>query len=135
MGVALKSKKQNQKKKPLNIEYIMTLSKNCCGEIYLQNPEVQEILNLLKRQNLLCSCNGTQLLALVSELAFSCTNRSKKVRDPRLRAEGTECLPASRCALLLPEVRGSAVPRLVLLSPSVCLSASPHPSSPVTHPL
>uniref|UniRef100_A0A8D0JQ69 Acylglycerol kinase, mitochondrial n=1 Tax=Sus scrofa TaxID=9823 RepID=A0A8D0JQ69_PIG len=31
---------------------------------------------------------------------------SKKVRDPRLRAEGTECLPASRCALLLPEGTG-----------------------------
>lgn len=36
--------------------------------------------------------------------AFSHTNRSKKVRDPELHAEGTECLQASRCALLLPEV-------------------------------
>ncbi|XP_046290149.1 acylglycerol kinase, mitochondrial isoform X3 [Marmota monax] len=28
---------------------------------------------------------------------------SKKVRDPKLRADGTECLQASRCTLLLPE--------------------------------
>uniref|UniRef100_A0A8C3WYG1 Acylglycerol kinase, mitochondrial n=1 Tax=Catagonus wagneri TaxID=51154 RepID=A0A8C3WYG1_9CETA len=31
---------------------------------------------------------------------------SKKVRDPRLRADGTECLPASCCTLLLPEGTG-----------------------------
>nr|XP_025147459.1 acylglycerol kinase, mitochondrial isoform X3 [Bubalus bubalis] len=29
---------------------------------------------------------------------------SKKVRDPKLHVEGTECLQASRCTLLLPEV-------------------------------
>ncbi|XP_037348340.1 acylglycerol kinase, mitochondrial-like [Talpa occidentalis] len=28
---------------------------------------------------------------------------SKKVRDPELHAAGTECLHASRCALLIPE--------------------------------
>ncbi|XP_063106689.1 acylglycerol kinase, mitochondrial isoform X5 [Cavia porcellus] len=31
------------------------------------------------------------------------TCRSRKVRDPELHAEGTECLQASRCSLLLPE--------------------------------
>lgn len=49
-----------------------------------------------------------ELPALVSKYAFSCTHRSKKVRDPELRAAGTECLQASQCTLLLPEVsRGS----------------------------
>ncbi|XP_074223007.1 acylglycerol kinase, mitochondrial isoform X2 [Camelus bactrianus] len=33
---------------------------------------------------------------------------SKKVRDPRLRADGTECLRASRCTLLLPEGTGGS---------------------------
>lgn len=62
-------------------------------------------------KSLLCSCNVMHLPALVSKLAFSCTDRSKKVRDPTLYAEGTECLQASQCTLLLPEVsRGFAVP-------------------------
>nr|KAF6417784.1 acylglycerol kinase [Rousettus aegyptiacus] len=33
---------------------------------------------------------------------------SKKVRDPELHAEGTECLQASQCALLLPEGTGGS---------------------------
>ncbi|KAF6085302.1 acylglycerol kinase [Phyllostomus discolor] len=33
---------------------------------------------------------------------------SKKVRDPKLRAKGTECLQASQCALLLPEGTGGS---------------------------
>ncbi|XP_073917915.1 acylglycerol kinase, mitochondrial isoform X2 [Castor canadensis] len=33
---------------------------------------------------------------------------SKKVRDPKLRADGTECLQASRCTLLLPEGMGGS---------------------------
>uniref|UniRef100_A0A8C2RTN9 Acylglycerol kinase, mitochondrial n=1 Tax=Capra hircus TaxID=9925 RepID=A0A8C2RTN9_CAPHI len=33
---------------------------------------------------------------------------SKKVRDPKLHVEGTECLQASRCTLLLPEGTGGA---------------------------
>ncbi|EPY80700.1 acylglycerol kinase, mitochondrial [Camelus ferus] len=33
---------------------------------------------------------------------------SKKVRDPRLHADGTECLRASRCTLLLPEGTGGS---------------------------
>nr|XP_060485120.1 acylglycerol kinase, mitochondrial [Panthera onca] len=33
---------------------------------------------------------------------------SKKVRDPRLRAAGTECLQASQCTLLLPEGTGGS---------------------------
>ncbi|XP_036904951.1 acylglycerol kinase, mitochondrial isoform X2 [Sturnira hondurensis] len=33
---------------------------------------------------------------------------SKKVRDPKLRAEGTECFQASQCALLLPEGTGGS---------------------------
>ncbi|OWK06415.1 AGK [Cervus elaphus hippelaphus] len=49
-----------------------------------------------------------QLPALVSKVAFSCTNRSKKVSDPKLHVEGTECLQASRCTLLLPEGTGGA---------------------------
>ncbi|XP_030709886.1 acylglycerol kinase, mitochondrial isoform X3 [Globicephala melas] len=33
---------------------------------------------------------------------------SKKVRDPKVRADGTECLQASRCTLLLPEGTGGS---------------------------
>lgn len=33
---------------------------------------------------------------------------SKKVRDPKLHVEGTECLQASRCTLLLLEGTGGA---------------------------
>eukprot|EP00069_Balaena_mysticetus_P006841 bmy_18818T0 len=33
---------------------------------------------------------------------------SKKVRDPKVRADGTECLQASRCTLLLPEGAGGS---------------------------
>lgn len=61
-------------------------------------------------QNLLCSGSWMQLPALVSKVAFSCTNRSKKVRNPELRVEGTECLQASRCMLLLPEVSRGELP-------------------------
>lgn len=55
-------------------------------------------------QNSLCPGSRMQLPALVSKVAFSFTDRSKKVRDPKLHVEGTECLQASRCTLLLPEV-------------------------------
>lgn len=52
---------------------------------------------------------GSRAVAgLVSEHAFSCTDRSRKVRDPGLRAAGTECLQASQCSLLLPEVSRAA---------------------------
>lgn len=52
---------------------------------------------------------GSRAVAgLASEHAFSCTDRSRKVRDPGLRAAGTECLQASQCTLLLPEVSGAA---------------------------
>lgn len=33
---------------------------------------------------------------------------SRKVRDPGLRAAGTECLQASQCTLLLPEGTGGS---------------------------
>jgi len=49
-----------------------------------------------------------QLPALVSKRAFSYTDRSRKVRDPKLRVAGTECLQASQCTLLLPEGTGGS---------------------------
>lgn len=51
---------------------------------------------------------------LLSKLAFS-PNRSKKVRDPKLHAEGTEYLQASQCTLVLPEVSDLAGPQLFFL--------------------
>ena len=69
--------------------------------------------------------------ALVSKFAFS-SNRSKKVRDPKLRAEGTECLRASQCTLLLPEVSGWGC--LAFLGSFLVSSFLFPPSSLVTDP-
>lgn len=77
-----------------------------------------------QQKNLLCSGSQTQLP--VPKCAFSCTDRSKKVRDPRLRATGTECLQASQCTLLLPEVSGGGGLRSHSsgLSWPICLSSA-----------
>ena len=91
------------------------------------NPAVRPVTSPSvhsQQKNLLCSGSQTQLP--VPKCAFSCTDRSKKVRDPRLRAAGTECLQASQCTLLLPEVSGGGGLRSHSsgLSRSICLSSA-----------
>lgn len=92
------------------------LSKSPRGKTYSQNPMVpRSRVHLFSRVR-----NGKNLLRLQrnaarssgSKLALSCAHRSKKVREPTLHAAGTECLQASRCTLLLPEVSGEPPPRL-----------------------
>lgn len=46
--------------------------------------------------------------APVSELVLPYTDRSKRVRNPRLHVDSAECLQASLCALRLPEGTGGS---------------------------
>lgn len=85
------------------------LSKSSHGKNYRipRYPMDKSFTSSKNRRNLLRSCSLRQSPVLVSKLAFS-PNRSKKVQDPKLRPEGTECLQASQCTLVLPEVSGLA---------------------------
>lgn len=92
------------------------LSKNHCGKIiyrtlWLNRPSVH-LCNLIKRGKEVATLLQPNAVAITGlKLAFSCAHRSRKVRNPKLHAEGTECLQASRCTLLVPEVSGEGVGR------------------------
>uniref|UniRef100_A0A4W2HCD1 Acylglycerol kinase, mitochondrial n=1 Tax=Bos indicus x Bos taurus TaxID=30522 RepID=A0A4W2HCD1_BOBOX len=90
------------------------------GALQEVNPEVWKEVQLSTLELSITTRNSQLDLASKEDFMNICmepntvskgdfiTIGSKKVRDPKLHVEGTECLQASRCTLLLPEGTGGA---------------------------